>query len=271
MAINAKHGITKETPENILLGAGTYHRGLKWDSTKKAWDFGKIIGATSGGGKVSIAGEYLDIELDGALVLVKGLTVKQGGTASIEANMAEINADNITMATNFKKGTSDADGYDLFVDKADIEEGDYVENFAFVGKTAKGNKTIIVVFEYALCKEAFEIEAKNKENAVLKVKLDAYAENEGDLDTLPVKIYYPASAITFYVDSKGVYTTKAGSTWREFVNNGNFTGDTILAGVKIDAQNKVTGDNWEMCDLDENPVSADEVIVSGKKYVRVNL
>lgn len=193
MAVNAKHGITKETPENILLGAGTYHRGLKWDSTKKAWDFGKIIGATSGGGKVSIAGEYVDIELDGALVLVKGLTVKQGGTASIEANMAEINGDNIMMATNFTKGTSDAEGYDLFVDKADIEEGDYVENFAFVGKTAKGNKNIIVIFENALCKEAFEIEAKNKENAVLKVKLDAYAENEGDLDTLPVKIYYPTS------------------------------------------------------------------------------
>lgn len=194
MAVIGKHGINETTPDDILLGAGTYHKGLKWNSAEKKWD-GAFIGATSGGGKVSIEGEYLDIELDGALVLVKGLTVKQGGKASIEANIAEITGDNIKMATNFKQAESDAEGYDLFVDKADIEEGDYVENFGFVGKTANGAKDIIVIFEYALCKSAFELEGKNKDKSVLKVVLDAYAENAGDLDTLPVKIYYPTAAV----------------------------------------------------------------------------
>ena len=191
MASIGKHGVSTATPENILLGAGTYHKGLKFEGG--AWA-GTCIGATSGGGKVSIEGEYIDIELDGALVLVKGLTVKQGGKASFEVNMAELSGDNIKMATNFKAGESDADGYDMYVDKAAIEEGDYIENFGFVGKTANGKKDIIVIFEYALCKSAFELEGKNKENSVLKLVLDAYAENEGDLDTLPVKIYYPTSA-----------------------------------------------------------------------------
>lgn len=191
MSSIGKHGVTTATPENILLGAGTYHKGLKFENG--AWT-GTCIGATSGGGKVTIEGEYLDIELDGALVLVKGLTVKQGGKASIEASMAELSGDNIMMATNFKKGDSDAEGYDMFIDKAEIEEGDYIENFAFVGKTANGAKDIIIIFEYALCKSAFELEGKNKENSVLKVVLDAYAENAGDLDTLPVKIYYPTAA-----------------------------------------------------------------------------
>jgi hypothetical protein len=191
MATIGKHGVTTTTPEDILLGAGTYHRNLKFEGG--AWS-GTCIGATSGGGKLTIEGEYLDIELDGALVLVKGLTVKQGGRASIEANIAELSADNIKMATNFKKGESDADGYDMLIDKPNIEEGDYIENFAYVGKTANGKKDIIVIFEYALCKSAFELEPKPKENAVLKVVLDAYAENEGDLDTLPIKIYYPTTA-----------------------------------------------------------------------------
>ena len=191
MSSIGKHGVTAATPENILLGAGTYHKGLKFENG--AWT-GTCIGATSGGGKVTIEGEYLDIELDGALVLVKGLTVKQGGKASIEASMAELSGDNIQLATNFKKGESDAEGYDMFIDKANIEEGDYIENFAFVGKTANGKKDIIIIFEYALCKSAFELEGKNKENSVLKVVLDAYAENAGDLDTLPVKIYYPSAA-----------------------------------------------------------------------------
>lgn len=193
MGVNGKHGVSENTPKNILLGAGTYHKGLKWNTSEKKWD-GAIIGATSGGGKVSIEGEYLDIELDGALVLVEGLTVKQGGKASIEANFAEITSDTIKMSTNFKKGESDAEGYDLFVDKANLEPGDYTEGFGFIGKTADGSKDIIVIFESSLCKSAFELEGKNKENSVLKVVMEAYAKNAGDLDTLPVKIYYPTSA-----------------------------------------------------------------------------
>lgn len=191
MATIGKHGVSTTTPEDILLGAGTYHRNLKFEGG--AWS-GSCIGATSGGGKVSIEGEYLDIELDGALVLVKGLTVKQGGRASFEANIAELSGDNIKLATNFKEGESDAEGYAMYVDKPNIDEGDYIENFGFVGKTANGKKDIIIIFEYALCKSAFELEPKPKENAVLKVVLDAYAENEGELDTLPVKIYYPTGA-----------------------------------------------------------------------------
>ena len=183
-----KHGVSETTPKNILIGAGTFHKGLKWEGGK--WS-GTCIGATSGGGKVSIEGEYLDIELDGALVLVKGLTVKQGGKASMEASIAELSGDNIKMATNFTEGESDAEGYALYVDKPNIDEGDYVDNFGFVGKTANGAKDIIIIFESSLCKSAFELEPKNKDKAVLKVVMEAYAENAGDLDTLPVKIYYP--------------------------------------------------------------------------------
>lgn len=190
MSSIGKHGISETTPKDILLGAGTFHKGLKFEDEK--WT-GACVGATSGGGKVSIEGEYLDIELDGALVLVKGLTVKQGGKASIETNIAELSGDTIQMATNFKKGESDAEGYDMFVDKPNIEAGDYIENFGFVGKTANGAKDIIIIFEQSLCKSAFELETKNKDKAVLKVVLDAYANNEGDLDTLPVKIYYPTA------------------------------------------------------------------------------
>lgn len=188
MAVMGKHGVSSTTPEDIILGAGTYHKGLKFEGG--AWT-GTCIGATSGGGKVAIEGEYLDIEIDGMKVLTKGFTVKNGGKASIEASIAELSGENIKMATNFKEGESDAEGYAMFVDKADIEEGDYIENFGFVGKTANGAKDIIVIFEYALCKSAFELEGKNKEASVLKVVLDAYAENAGDLDTIPVKIYYP--------------------------------------------------------------------------------
>lgn len=187
-----KHGISESTPKNILLGAGTFHKGLKYANGK--WE-GTCVGATSGGGKISIAGEYQDIELDGALVLVKGLTVKQGGTASMEVNIAEITGDNIKMATNFKEGESDAEGYSMYVDKPNIEEGDYLEHFGFVGKTANGKKDLVVIFDNALCKSAFDLDPKHKDKSVIKVVMEAYAENAGDLDTLPVRIYYPNSDV----------------------------------------------------------------------------
>ena len=155
---------------------------------------GEIIGATSGGNKVTIAGEITNIELDGALVKVKGLALKQGGTATMEVNFAEIKTDILKAATLFKEETTDAEGYAMLVDKPNIEEGDYIENFAFVGKTANGKKNIVVIFEYALCTSGLPLEGKNKENSVFALTMEAYAKNEGDLDTLPVKIYYPETA-----------------------------------------------------------------------------
>lgn len=192
MSATGKHGVTAETPKNILLGAGTYHKGLQWDSEGKKWT-GECIGATNGGGKVDIAGEFIDLEVDGMMVLVKGMTVKAGGRASMETSLVELSGDSIKLATNFKKAESDADGYDMFVDKAAIEEGDYCDNFGFVGKTANGAKDIIIIFESALCKSAFTLEPKNKEQSVLKIVMECYAKNEGDLDTLPIKIYYPSA------------------------------------------------------------------------------
>lgn len=187
MAIMGKHGISATTPGSIMLGAGTYHKNLKFETGK--WT-GECIGATSGGGKVSIAGELKDIELDGALVKVKGLTVKQGGTASIEINFVELSTDMMKTVGLFEIGDSDAEGFTMLKDKANITEGDYLENFGFVGMTNDGRQ-IVVIFDYAICTSGFEMEGKNKENSVFKATLEAAAAIEGDLDSLPVRIYYP--------------------------------------------------------------------------------
>lgn len=193
MSSLGKHSINKNTPGNVLLGAGTYHKGLHFDVDAGKF-VGTRIGATNSGGKVSIKGEFLDLELDGALVKFKGQTVKVGGTANIEANFAEASTDVLKMSTLFKEGESEATGYTMLVDKPNIEEGDYIEGFGFVGKTADGSKDIVVIFEHGLCISGLELEGKNKEQSIIKLSIDAYAENDGDLDTLPVKIYYPELA-----------------------------------------------------------------------------
>lgn len=184
-----KTGVTANTPKSILFGAGTIHKGLKYATD--AWNFEEsIVGATSGGSKLSIVPEVTKVEVDGALVAVKGLSVKTGEAATMEINFIELTEDIIKASTLGKAGTSDDTTYNVIVPKADIVEGDYWENIAFVGKTLDG-KNIIAIMENALCTSGFEQEGKNKEGAVGKYTFESHAELDSDLDVLPWKIYYP--------------------------------------------------------------------------------
>ena len=160
-------GITDKTPQNIMLGAGTIHKGLTFQTDK--WNFAEsLIGATSGGTKLTIQPELTDVEVDGALVKVKGLTVKTGETASIETNIVEVTPDLLKMALIAKDGTSEGKtGYSEIISKNKIEEGDYIENLGYVGKTLDG-QPIIIIFDNALCTSGLEIEGKNKEKCCFK-------------------------------------------------------------------------------------------------------
>ena len=188
-----KHGITSETPSNIPFGAGTWFRGLKYEEGT-GWT-GTVLGATSGGSSIKLMPEVKDIEIDGALALAMGLAVMQGGSGEAEVNFAEITKDILTMTTLgevLSEGdTGYVEGFDCIQMKNSIKKGDYVENLGFVGYTADQSKQIIVILDYALCKSGFQLDPKNKENAVIKATFTAYGDIDTDLDKIPVRIYYP--------------------------------------------------------------------------------
>lgn len=192
MSKEGKTGVSANTPKNIMFGAGTIHKGLKYSTT---WNFDEtIVGATSGGSKLSIVPEIVNVEVDGALVKTKGLNVKTGETATMEINFIELTKDIIKAATIGEDGTSeDTANYDVIESKAAIAEGDYWENIAFVGKTLDG-KNIIAILDNALCTSGFEQEGKNKEGAIGKYTFECHAELDSDLDTLPWHIYYPKAS-----------------------------------------------------------------------------
>ena len=139
------HGITQGTPKEILLGAGAYYKNLKY-TEGKGWD-GMILGATQGGGKVSIAPEYLTIEADGATVKVRGLEKKVGETASMEINLLEIKESHLIEVLHMEEDTSKkVPGYKVYKSKRDIGDDDYFENIAFVGTLTSGEQ-VIIIFE----------------------------------------------------------------------------------------------------------------------------
>ena len=195
MSKEGKNGVSAKTPENIPFGAGTIHKGLKYtpgvDGKAGTWNFlESIVGATNGGSKLSIIPEVLEVPVDGALVAAKGLTVKNGETATMEVNFAELTEDIIKAAAIGMNGESEDATFNAIVSKASIDDSDYWENVAFVGKTLKG-KNIIAILPDVLCISGFENASKNKEGAVGKYTFKCHAELTSDLDTLPWKIYYP--------------------------------------------------------------------------------
>lgn len=184
------NGITADTVKNIQFGAGTIHKGLKYESSK--WNFEEsCVGATKGGSSVKIEPVFYTVEPDGSSVAVKNFKRKIGETATMEVNLLELNADMLKASVIGTDGESDVEGYELIISKDAIVEGDYWENIAFVGETLD-NKNIIVILPNALCTSGLSIEGKSGEESVGKFTFECHGDSNESLTTLPYKIYYPA-------------------------------------------------------------------------------
>lgn len=188
-----KHGITSETIQNMILGAGVIYKNLKYESDSKGWT-GTVLGATSGGLKFKYEAQWLDIEVDGATVEVKGVTKqKVGESATLEGQMTEVTEDILVTALHLVRSTSEDTNYVKYVSKENITEDDYLENIAYVGTLSSG-KNIIIILPNALCTEAFEMETKNATQTTFAVKFACTASLEKDqLNKLDLSIYYPTA------------------------------------------------------------------------------
>ncbi len=187
-----KHGITTETIKKMILGAGVIYKNLKYADNE--WS-GTVLGATSGGIKFSWEATWLDVEVDGATVLVKGVSKqKVGEAASIEGQMTELTEDILVTAMHLVESTSDDSNYTKYVTKENVtEEDDYLENIAYVGTLSSG-QNIIIILPNAICTEAFELETKNAEQTTYAVKFECTADLENDtLNKLDIELYYPTA------------------------------------------------------------------------------
>ena len=186
-------GVTEGTPQNIIMDAGTIHKGLKFDASSKKWNFKEsLYGATSGGTKLSIVPKLQTAEVDGVHVNVVGLTQKYGETATIETSITEITPAVLKDAVFLADGASDVEGYSVLESKEKISKGDYLEKFAYVGKTMTG-QPIIVIFDYALCTSGFETQSTSGKQATFSGKFECYAPAGGSTEKLPYHIYYPTA------------------------------------------------------------------------------
>lgn len=187
----AKSAVTSNTPKQIIFGAGVYAENLPWETvpTPEQVKTG-LIGATNGGGKVTIAPELLDLELDGVLVKTRGLAQKTGETATMETNMAEVSTAYLAKTVIGKASTTIDNKFDLIESKAKLEDTDYYTGFGYIGQMLDG-RALMVIFKNALVTSGLAIEAKNKEQVTIPATVECYSDVEegDDLEKLPYKIY----------------------------------------------------------------------------------
>lgn len=189
-----RHGITKQTIKKLLLNAAVVYKNLKYDKQTSKWT-GTPIGATSGGVKFHWEATYLDIEIDGATVLVKGVSKqKTGENASIEAQMTEISEGILKDSLHLVAVESEDPDYVCYTSPENITEDDYLDNIALVG-TLSGGEQVVIILPNAICLEALELDTQNNNQTTYAVKFEATADLESDnLNKLDVKIYYPKPA-----------------------------------------------------------------------------
>lgn len=176
-------------PELIPFGAGTFRHGVEIDATGKITNQGTIIGATNGGGKLSIKPEFIQLEADHLSVPFMGGFVRGGEEATMEAPFTEITADDIAKftAATAKDGT----GCKIVEPDETVTSGHYYKGLSYVGRTADGSP-IVVWFKNAICTSGFELEGKKKEQGASTASFSCVADADAGASTkLPWKIVWP--------------------------------------------------------------------------------
>lgn len=173
------------TAEGYEPAVGDYVTGA-WDDSEE-----NVLGATNGGNKLSIVPEITPIEVDGAVVEIKGLNQKTGESGTLEVNLAQHTVESLKRAIVGEEVESLIEGYRQIQTKSLIELSDYLDNIAYVGSMTDGTE-IIAIMENAICTSGLEMDTKNKETSTVKTVFKATADfNSGVYDTLPVYIFYP--------------------------------------------------------------------------------
>ena len=172
-------GLTKQTPEHLLLDAGAFFKNFTYevngesnDTFDSAVAAGKLIGATKGGGEFSAVPEIRQIEVDGVKGRAKGLEVIDSWDVYLKATVLETTTEAIHAALSAADVDSQSDDkYDVITGNSAIRLDDYVDN--------NGLNT-----------EGLKFNVQDKSEATIPLTFYGHYTFD-DLDSPPFKILYP--------------------------------------------------------------------------------
>lgn len=192
MTYNEASALSAQSFDEVLFGAGTYRENMVLDEASGTLtEQGDIVGVTDGGGKFSIKPNLVQLSVDQTTVAREGAWVKDGETATIEANPTQLRAVDVTRAVI--GDAKDAEGCKIISSSEAIKAGHYYKGFGFVGRTATG-KPVIVFFKTALCTSGLEVSPKKSSQGTPTIAWECVADIDSGENKLPYTIIWPSVA-----------------------------------------------------------------------------
>lgn len=189
-----KTGYTTDSPKHFLADAGVWVRDFSYDSETKQFTYA-LIGATSGGSKITLKYNYRQVEVDGVFTTPVGADMIESAEGTAELTLIEFSKE--TLKTLILAEVKDdvegiPDGYEVLSPKGKITKDDYVENLAFIGTLVGSNDPVIIIFHHAFCTSGLEFEPQDKNEAKYTATYELRA-GEGDFANMamPATIWYP--------------------------------------------------------------------------------
>jgi hypothetical protein len=195
----ARHyGFTEDTLKNLIIDSGAVYVGRVFDETTGTVTTpGTLLGATKGGSKFTIESEYRTLEFDGARGPVKGGRRITKSGAKLETNLIGQSIAAFLLAIPGAASTAAPSTgtalYHALRRSLALAAANYSASIALVGEVSGSSSPVEVHLFDVLQDGNFELEAKDKEESVLKLTFTAHFAAD-DLDTEPWAVYYPVIA-----------------------------------------------------------------------------
>jgi hypothetical protein len=188
-------GVTQNTPQRMLLDAGAIYKNLQYDELSGEFT-GELLGATSGGNEFVVEIEQRAPEIDGVKSRIKGLKFVNSHEAHLVVNLKEITAQNIKLAIGPADVDESDENFDIVTGRTSIQDGDYLDNIAFVGRLSGNDKPVVIQLQNALSAEGFSLTAEDDNEAVIPITFHAHADFEdAQVGKTAYKVYYPKEVI----------------------------------------------------------------------------
>ena len=191
-------GYTEKTMTDLQTGAGAYFIDfdIEKDTFASAVAAGKLLGATQGGGSFTAKPTITPIEVDGVPSAAMGMEEVEGWEVTMQANLMEVTAANISNALGASKTSNvKAGAYKKIEGRMYIELSDYKGNITFLGDVKGYEHPMIIQIYNALATDGISINPQDKKVSLIPTTFKGHV-SPTDYEVPPFGIFVPVQGAT---------------------------------------------------------------------------
>ena len=196
---NVTTPLRKETYKNLQLNAGltlvnfdlsSYATAdaLKTALAAAIQDETKLLGASRGGGTLTITREIRQVEADGVRSRFKGSEIVDSADAYLSQTLIEITPDHLKAVLGNVDIDDTVPGHVVMTMRTAFEDTDYIDSIVWIGDTSEGFVAIELL--NALNTADFTFTFADKNEGTVNVEYHAHQEDVNDNEELPCKIHF---------------------------------------------------------------------------------